>query len=106
MNELNEEAILRQLGYNPNDSILNQFQKVINSTPGFNELKRSIIALNEKIKHYGGFIGLSSSTNYLKIKNVTSSPQTKEIIDQWAKKHKVSLIKSANNNYYIEGKQD
>jgi len=106
MAQLSDEAVLTQLGFNPNETILSQFKKVVETTPGFDELKKHIITLNNRIKHYGGHIGLSSSSNYLKIKNARSSNELQEEIELWAKKHKVSLIKSGNSNhYYIEGKQ-
>jgi hypothetical protein len=103
MSKISDEALLTQLGFSPNEGILTDLKRVISSTSGYEDIKKHIVTLNETIKSYGSHIGLSSSSNYFKIKNADYS---KEHIEKWANKYKVSLIKVANSNtYYIAGKE-
>ncbi|RUM67786.1 MAG: hypothetical protein DSZ06_00420 [Sulfurospirillum sp.] len=104
MKQISAESFLNLIGLNPNESILSHFNKIVESTPGFREINSHIIALNDKIKHYGACITLSSNKDYLKIKNASSSDVINEI-ENWATKYKISLIRGSNNNYYIAGKE-
>jgi hypothetical protein len=103
MSKISDEALLTQLGFNPHEGVLADLKRVISSTTGYDEIKKHIVTLNETIKSYGSYIGLSSSSNYFKIKNANYS---QEQIEKWADKHKVSLIKVSNSDtYYIAGKE-
>ncbi len=104
MSKISAEALLVQLGYNPNNSILSNLKQIIAKTPGFEEIQKHIISLNEKLRPYGAFIGLSNSSNYLKIKTSHSSAELEKEIEAWAQKYKVALIKS-QDHYYIAGKE-
>ena len=97
------ESILIQLGFNPNNSLKEDLKRVISSMPCFEKIEKHIINLNDKIRVYGGQIGLSSSSNYFKIKT-KDKPEVIDIVENWAKKHKIQLIKATNNNYYIAGR--
>jgi hypothetical protein len=104
MSNITDEALLTQLGFNPNDGILADLKRVSRATSGFEEIKRHLVSLQEKIKHYGAYIGISSSSNYIKIKNATANNDILSEIEHWADKYKVRLIRSSNN-YYIAGKE-
>ncbi len=104
MSQLSAEALLVQLGYNPNSSILSNLKQIIAKTPGFEEIQKHIITLNDKLKPYGAFIGFSNSSNYLKIKTNHASIAAEQEIEAWAQKYKVALIKSYDH-YYIAGKE-
>ncbi|MDR2081304.1 MAG: hypothetical protein LBP54_05400, partial [Campylobacteraceae bacterium] len=93
---MTQEAFLTQLGYSVTDSLLRQLERVEGNTPKFDMISNRIIALNDNLKHYGSFVALSNSYDFLKIKNQSSGElltQVNEIINSWAKKYKIELEK-------------
>ena len=105
---ISDEGILTQLGY-PNDHAnINQLQNVKSSTPGFETIKRHILALADHIKPYGGYIAFSNSKPHFKIKIDRSNPSTiplaVEEILKWAQKYNVKLMEvKKEETYYILG---
>ncbi|MDR1460224.1 MAG: hypothetical protein LBI78_01065 [Campylobacteraceae bacterium] len=104
---ITREAFLTQLGYSVTDSLLKQLEKVSGNTPKFDQISSHIIALNDNLKHYDSFIALSSSHDFLKIKNQSNgelTAQVNELINNWAKKYKIELEKvSGKETFYIKG---
>ncbi len=105
---ISNEGLLTQLGYNPTPSNLAQLEAIQNATKGFEQIKKHIVALNDHLKNYGGFVAISSSNPYLKIKIDTDEPAALEVaheeIKKWADKYNVSIQKVENKEtYYIIG---
>ncbi|MDR0407376.1 MAG: hypothetical protein LBH45_00410 [Campylobacteraceae bacterium] len=104
---MTKEAFLTQLGYSITDALLAQLEKVRNNTSKFDQISNHIIALNDNLKHYNSFIALSSSHDFLKIKNQSNSElitRVNELINNWAKKYKIELEKvQGKETFYIRG---
>jgi uncharacterized membrane protein YgaE (UPF0421/DUF939 family) len=107
---LDNEAILKQLGITAiNDTLLNQVSAIRENTNKFEIIEKHIFDLHKKLEKINGYIALSNSKNYLKIKHHDSSNRVQnneftEIVTNWANKYKVSLEKVPNKStYYILG---
>ncbi len=105
---ISNEGILTQLGYPSNEANLAQLHTIIENTPGFETIKRHIVALADHIKPYGGYIAFSNSKPHFKIKIDQSNPSTValavEEILKWAQKYNVKLLEiKENETYYILG---
>jgi len=105
--KLSNDALLTQLGYNVTESTLKDLEIIINNTPGFETIKNHIIALNDHLKTLDGYVAMSSTNPYLKIKIIsTNEEQIKEAlkeINKWAEKYKVELKKANEKTFYILG---
>lgn len=107
--EITPEVLVKQLGMGDNLHEIQQMQKVIENTQGFEKFASHIISLNDYLKHVKGYIALSNTVDKLKIK--CDENDSKEIleefhekVDAWAKKYKVKLEKVYNKEtYYIIG---
>ncbi len=105
---ISNEGLLTQLGYNADEANLRQLQTIAQNTPGFEQIKKHIVALNDHLKNYGGFVAMSNSHPYFKVKIESSEPSAIEVataeIKKWANKYKVILEKVQNKEtYYIKG---
>jgi hypothetical protein len=109
--EITSEVLLSQLGYSKNEHIQKQIEDIINNTNEFDKFSKHIISLNDKLKHINGYVAVSNSNNYLKIKcDEVKSEQIisefNEEVNNWATKYNVQLEKLDNKNvYYIIGKK-
>ncbi len=106
--QITKEGLLTQLGYHPNESNIKQLQTIEEATPGFEQIQKHIVALNDHLKNYGGFVAMSNSNPYFKIKieaqELSTIEAAKDKILQWANKYNVKLQKVPNKEtYYILG---
>jgi len=107
--EVSAEVLLSQLGYTKSDSSLKQAQTVIEQTKEFDKFSKHLISLNDHLKKMNAYIGLSNSSEYLKIK--CDENDADEILEEfheevthWADKYNVNLQKLDNKHvYYILG---
>ncbi|MBE0491385.1 MAG: hypothetical protein IBX44_03925 [Sulfurospirillum sp.] len=105
---MTNEALLVQLDYTPTDSSLTQVDNIKANTSGFDYVMKHIITLQDQLKAHFCFVALSSTKDYLKIKNVASTAQrvdeVNEIIQKWSKKYKINLEKvDGKETYYVLG---
>ena len=105
--QIANEGLLTQLGYHPEESTLRQLERIEKNTPGFEKIKKHIIALHDHLKNYGGFVALSNSNPYFKIKIESNDPSKIEIavqeVQKWADKYNVTLQKvEGKETYYIK----
>ncbi len=105
---ISNEGLLTQLGYNPQEANIKMLHIIQEHTPGFEQIKRHIVALHDHLKNYGGYVAISSSQPYFKIKIDTDEPTSLRIatdeIHKWADKYNVKLQKVVNKEtYYIVG---
>lgn len=102
------EGLLTQFGYSVTPSSLEQAKKIIANTSGFENVEKHLVALNDKLKNYLGFVGLSGSKNYFKIKNTSPDKEVRQIVEntinQWSQKYKIAVQKVPNKEtYYVLG---
>ncbi|SFV56205.1 hypothetical protein MNB_SV-9-109 [hydrothermal vent metagenome] len=107
--ELTPDALLRQLDYPVNEKTLEQITIIINNMPDYKHLSKHILTLKDYITHYYGFIAMSNSKNYLKIKCEPDESEDnirafKKAVEDWSDKYKVKLEQVDNRpTYYIIG---
>lgn len=107
--EMSPEVVLSQLGYSKSDNALKQAQTMISKTENFDKFAKHIISLNDHLKKMNAYVGLSNSSEYLKIKCDENDAQ--EILEEfheevahWANKYNVNLEKLESKHvYYILG---
>lgn len=100
--------MLKQLGYTPNEALLNQLERIINNTKSFDKIQKHIFDLNEHLKVDDSYVTMSNSEDYFKIKIEAPSPErTEEAIEKvehFADKYKVALKQvEGKNTFYILG---
>ncbi|HUH42210.1 MAG: hypothetical protein PHI38_04305 [Sulfurimonas sp.] len=105
---MQKEAMLTQLGYVPNDALLNQLQRIQANTVGYEKIQKHIMDLNDHLKVDDSYVAMSNSNDYFKIKIDSSSPEAieeaHEKVKHFSQKYKVKVDKLENKNtYYIMG---
>ncbi len=107
---MNNEAMLKQLGYTPNEALLSQFERIVNNTASFDKIQKHILDLHEHLKVDDSHVAMSNSEDLFKIKIEAPSPErTEEALEKvqhFADKYKVALKQVDNKNtFYILGYQ-
>jgi len=107
--DLTAEALLAQLGYTKTEQTLIQMNNIIKNTNHFEKFSQHLPSFNDALAIEKGFIAMSNSENYLKIKceEDTSADNLSAftaLVEHWADKYKLELKQVANKNtYYIIG---
>lgn len=107
--DLTPEALLTQLGYIQNEQSLKQINDIIDNTEGFEKFSQHIPSFNDALAVEKGFIAMSNSENYLKIKcnediSADNLSAFTALVKHWADKYKLELKQVKNKNtYYILG---
>jgi len=107
--DLSPEALLAQFGYTRNEQTLQQMKNIMDNTKDFSKFSQHLPSFNDALAVEKGFIAMSNSENYLKIKcdvdsNANNLTAFKELVQHWATKYKLNLHKvEAKNTYYIIG---
>jgi hypothetical protein len=101
-------ALLTQLGYVPNDTLIKQFQEIQQNTPGYEKIQKHILDLHDHLKVNNAYVALSNTTKHLKIKIDAPTPElaqeAHEKIKHFSEKYKVDIKKLPNKEtYYILG---
>jgi len=106
---LTPEALLSQLGYTNNEQTITQINKIIENTNGYKKISKHLLGLHDQLAHIKGFIALSNSKDFFKIKcsEDVSSEINEEfltLVQHWANKYKVNIEKVENKStFYIIG---
>lgn len=105
---MQKDAMLIQLGYVPNDALLDQLQKIEENTAGYDKIQKHIMDLHNHLKVDGAYVALSSSNDYFKIKVDSPSQElaqeAHDKIKHFSDKFKVKVDKLKNKEtYYIIG---
>ena len=105
---MQKDAMLKQLGYSPNEALLSQLEKIENNTTGYEKIQKHIMDLHDHLKVDGSFIALSNSEDYFKVKVEAFSPElaqeAHEKIKHFSDKFKITLKKlDKKETYYIIG---
>ncbi|MEY3090911.1 MAG: hypothetical protein RL113_1227 [Pseudomonadota bacterium] len=107
--DLTPEAILTQLGYAKNEQTLQQINRIIAHTKGFEKFSQHLPSFNDALALEKGFVAMSNSTDHLKIKcNEDSSADNlsafEQILKHWSEKYHLDLQKvDGQNTYYLIG---
>lgn len=107
--EVSAEVILSQLGYSKSESSLKQAQKMIEGTSNFEKFAKHIFALNDHLKKMNAYVGLSNTTDHLKIKcdendAIEIIEEFHEEVTHWADKYNIKLERVEKKPlYYIIG---
>jgi len=107
--DLTAEALLAQLGYTKTEQTLIQMNNIIKNTNNFEKFSQHLPSFNDALAIEKGFIAMSNSENYLKIKceEDTSADNLSAftaLVEHCADKYKLELMQVANKNtYYIIG---
>jgi len=105
---LDSEAVLKQLGYSPNDGLLAQIGRIEANTRGYDRIQKHILDLHEQLKVDESYVALSNSHDYFKIKVEAPSEERKaeamDAIEHFGEKYKVRLKKvDGKDTFYILG---
>ena len=105
---MQKDAMLKQLGYAPNEALLAQLEKIENNTTGYEKIQKHIMDLHDHLKVDGSFVALSNSEDCFKIKVEAVSPElaeeAHEKIKHFSDKFKVTIKKlDKKETYYIIG---
>ena len=105
---MQRDAMLTQLGYAPNEALLNQLEKIEGNTTGYEKIRKHIMDLHDHLKVDDSFVALSNSEDCFKIKIEAKSPElaeeAHEKVKRFSDKFKVKVNKLKNKEtYYIVG---
>ena len=105
---MNNEAMLKQLGYAPNDALLSQLERIVSNTKSFEKIQKHMLDLHEHLKVDDSHVAMSNSEDYFKIKIEAPSSELAaeaiEKINHFADKYKVALKQvEGKNTFYILG---
>jgi hypothetical protein len=105
---MQHDAMLTQLGYIPNDALLEQLDRIITNTEGFDKIGKHILDLHDHLKVDNGHVAMSNSEEFFKIKvesdNDVIAAEAMEKIDHFAEKYKVALRRvDGKKTFYILG---
>ncbi len=106
--QMQSEAILKQLGYAPNTALLAQLKRIEDTTQGYEKIKKHILDLHEHLKVDDSYVAMSNSNDYFKIKIEAPSEGRKEEalekVKHFSDKYKVNVEKvEGKDTYYILG---
>lgn len=105
---LQRDAMLKQLGYVPNEALLNQLEKIENNTSGYEKIQKHIMDLHDHLRVDGSYVALSNTNDFFKIKieapSVELAQEAREKIEHFSEKFKIAINKIDNKEtYYIVG---
>ncbi|MCW8896337.1 MAG: hypothetical protein OQK48_07660 [Sulfurimonas sp.] len=105
---MQQDAMLTQLGYVPNDALIKQLQRIEKNTVGYEKIQKHIMDLHDHLKVDNAYVAMSNTNDCFKIKIESSSPEmaqeAHEKINHFSDKFKVKLNKLDNKEtYYIVG---
>lgn len=105
---MQKEAMLTQLGYVPNNALVEQLQRIQENTSGYEKIQKHIMDLHDHLRVDDAYVAMSNSNDFFKIKIESRSPemaeQAHEKVKHFSEKFKVAVNKLENKNtYYILG---
>jgi hypothetical protein len=105
---MQRDAMLKQLGYIPNEALINQLKSIEANTIGYEKIQKHIMDLHDTLKVDGSFVAMSNSVDSFKIKVEAPNPaiaeEAHEKIQHFSDKFKVKVNKlDKKETYYIVG---
>ncbi|HQR73396.1 MAG TPA: hypothetical protein PLH07_00195 [Sulfurovum sp.] len=107
--ELTPEALLAQLGYTQNEQTVKQMNDIIAHTDNFHAFSQHIPSFNDALAVEKGYIAMSNTQPYLKIKCDEDSSADNlsaftALVKHWEEKYKLNLKKvEQKHTYYLLG---
>lgn len=107
--DLTPEALLAQLGYTKTEQTIKQMSDIMANTKNFEKFSHHIPSFNDALAVEKGYIAMSNSENYLKIKCKEDScadnlSAFQSLLNHWSDKYKLELERvQGKNAYYIIG---
>ena len=107
MQTMQRDAMLRQLGYTPNEALKSQMERIEKNTKDYEKIQKHIMDLHDHLKVDDSYVAMSNTKDYFKIKVNAPSKELEaeahEQIKHFSEKFKVTLQKENENTYYILG---
>lgn len=105
---MQRDAMLKQLGYMPNEALIDQLKDIETNTVGYEKIQKHIMDLHDSLKINGSFVAMSNTVNSFKIKieapSVEIAKEAHDKIQHFSDKFKVTVEKLDNKDtYYIVG---
>jgi len=105
---MDSEAVLKQLGYTPNEALIEQIARIEANTEGYEKIQKHILDLHEQLKVDDSFVALSNTQDYFKVKIEADSDERREEamerVRHFADKYKVELEPVPGEEmFYIKG---
>lgn len=105
---MQNDAMLIQLGYAPNESLVAQFERIKNNTTDYEKIEKHIMDLHDHLKVNNAFVALSNSKDHFKIKIESPTDELKaeahDKVKHFSDKFKVTVEKlPEKDTYYILG---
>ncbi len=105
---MQNDAMLTQLRYVPNNALVEQLKRIQKNTHGYEKIEKHILDLNDHIKVNNAYVALSNTKDYFKIKVESPTPElaqeAHEKIQHFSDKFKVRIQKlPKKETYYILG---
>jgi len=105
---VDSEAVLKQLGYAPNEALMEQVGRIEANTAGYDKIQKHILDLHEQLKIDDSFVALSNSCDYFKVKIEAASEERKaealERLNHFTEKYKITLERvPGKETFYILG---
>ena len=102
------ENLLIQLEYPNTPAMIAQMEEIIANTRHFDAFSKHLLSLQDDLRRYNGYIAMSNSSKYLKIKTEQSRAEDiapfVETLEKWSEKYKVTLKKvEGKYTFYIIG---
>ena len=102
------DAILNQLGYSPNEALVEQIERIIANTEGFDKIEKHMLELHKTLKVDDSYVAMSNTSDHFKIKleapSAERNEEAREKVMHFAEKYKVELEKvPGKETYYILG---
>lgn len=107
---MQDQAMLTQLGYAPNEALMKQLEEIKKSTIEYEKIQKHIMDLNDHLKVNNAYVALSNSKNYFKIKieapTLELAEEAHRKVEHFSEKFKINVEKLENKDtYYIVGYQ-
>ncbi len=105
---MQNDAMLIQLGYAPNQTLLQQFEKIKNNTKDYSKIEKHIMDLHDHLKVNNSYVAMSNSKDFFKIKIEADTEalieEAHQKVKHFSEKFKVHVEKiPEKHTYYILG---
>jgi hypothetical protein len=105
---MQRDAMLTQLGYSPNEALIQQLERIESNTVGYEKIQKHIMDLHDHLKVDSSYVAMSNTNDYFKIKvespSLEIAQEAHEKIKHFSDKFKVTVNKLENKEtYYIIG---
>ena len=110
MTIINDEAVLRKLGYTPNEPLFKKLQNIKNNTKEYEKIIKHLLDLHDALQVDKSYAALSNSSDFIKIKIEAQTDEMKqealEKVERFRDKFKAVLQRvEGKDTFYLLGYQ-